>query len=67
MITTRSLSPTEKVVHICKPLDESPAHFTIEGLHITRHDFIFLKIYIHGDFTYSEHVKKQILINSIIN
>ncbi len=31
------------------------------------HNFILLKIYIHGDFTYSDHVKKQILINKIIN
>ncbi len=31
------------------------------------HNWIFLKIYLHGDFTYSDHDKKQILINNIIN
>ncbi len=31
------------------------------------HNFIFLKIYIHGDFTDSDHVKKQFLVNNINN
>ncbi len=31
------------------------------------HNFIFLKIYIHGDFTYDNHVMKDMLINNIIN
>ncbi len=30
-------------------------------------NFIFLKIYIHGDFTYSDRAKKQSLINNITN
>ncbi len=29
--------------------------------------FIFLKIYIRGDFTFGDHVKKLILVNNIIN
>ncbi len=31
------------------------------------HNFIFMKIYIRGDFTDSDHTKKQILINNVIN
>ncbi len=29
------------------------------------HNFIFLKIYIHGDISYSDHIKKTILLNII--
>ncbi len=31
------------------------------------HNFIFLKFYGRGDFIDSDHIKKQILINNIIN
>ncbi len=30
-------------------------------------NFIFLKIYLHEEFAYNYHVKKQIVINNIIN
>ncbi len=31
------------------------------------HNLIFIKNYIHGDFTFSYHVQKHIVINNIIN
>ncbi len=39
----------------------------LKGSMQQRHNFIFLKIYSGGDFTDSDHVTNQILINNIIH
>ncbi len=45
-------------------LSNSPnfSHDCLKGFNQQQHNLIFLKIYIHGNFIYKDHVQNQIVI-----